>query len=168
MIGNTLGDITNMAAGGILSGEKKQASKRPLPVMSPENQRDGYVVGALCAAPAPRPSNTTAREFAEEPMPAWLRCAPSSGSGTGAAERAVMAVREALASGGMDSEWTRALAVSLRPLAGNGDIDAIDAILERHGWTGVQFSGPPDRERLLRDLQVTLRRGRARPMFGGA
>lgn len=69
-------------------------------------------------------------------------------------EAAVNAAKEALASEAMDSEWTSHLASFASKLIATGHAPSeLLSILHFHSWSGSQFSGPPDRELLLSDLQ---------------
>ena len=63
---------------------------------------------------------------------------------------AIEAVQQALCNGGMDSDWTSALAVALAQ-ASTGM--TVRRILAEHGWTGTQFHCPPNRLVLLQHLE---------------
>jgi len=64
---------------------------------------------------------------------------------------AVAAVEQIAVHEGMESAWTSALDALKEP----SNSDVVRRILERYGWTGTQFSTPPDRTKLLQDfLQV--------------
>ena len=63
---------------------------------------------------------------------------------------AIEAVQQALCNGGMDSNWTSALAVALAQ-ASTGI--TVRRILAEHGWTGTQFHCPPNRLVLLQHLE---------------
>ena len=63
---------------------------------------------------------------------------------------AIEAVQQALCNGGMDSDWTSALAVALAQ-ASTGI--TVRRILAEHGWTGTQFHCPPNRLVLLQHLE---------------
>lgn len=78
---------------------------------------------------------------------------------------AIAAVRAALSCRGMTSEWTSKLAAQ---------VDVVDSsseayeVLCSHGWNGIQFSGPPDRSRLLEDLFTGMRGCWTEAACGGA
>lgn len=78
---------------------------------------------------------------------------------------AISAVRAALSCRGVTSEWTSKLAAQ---------VDVVDSrseayeVLSSHGWNGAQFSGPPDRSRLLDDLFRGMRGCCTEAACGGA
>mmetsp|Transcript_12990 Transcript_12990/g.29473 ORF Transcript_12990/g.29473 Transcript_12990/m.29473 type:complete len:553 (+) Transcript_12990:73-1731(+) len=64
------------------------------------------------------------------------------------------ALADALKSQALESTWTSALAKKLRSLLSLGSYPELEAILKSHGWQDSQFKGPPNRERLLQDLNL--------------
>jgi hypothetical protein len=73
----------------------------------------------------------------------------------GAIEIAIEATKDAILSKGLDSEWSNQLCQRIRSIATVKG--SLEGVLAAHGWNGVQFRGPPCRQRLFDDL-CTLRR----------
>eukprot|EP00747_Dinoflagellata_sp_TGD_P212421 gnl/TRDRNA2_/TRDRNA2_85509_c0_seq3.p1 gnl/TRDRNA2_/TRDRNA2_85509_c0~~gnl/TRDRNA2_/TRDRNA2_85509_c0_seq3.p1 ORF type:complete len:366 (+),score=59.48 gnl/TRDRNA2_/TRDRNA2_85509_c0_seq3:61-1098(+) len=65
--------------------------------------------------------------------------------------QAIDEVRHMVNTNAMSSEWTSVLADLFARLSSQSS--NLRKVLDRHGWTGSQFAGPPDRQALLADLQ---------------
>lgn len=69
---------------------------------------------------------------------------------------AICAVKQTLQLHGLSSDWTSSLALRLRGASEASSV--LRRVLERHGWSRGQFTGPPDRQKLLCDLEGLYRR----------
>ena len=69
--------------------------------------------------------------------------------------QALAAVGQARQNQGMSSEWTSALVSIFKELSPRSA--KLSEILRRHNWNGSQFTSPPDRDQLYRDLLSQVR-----------
>uniref|UniRef100_A0A7S1MGI6 Uncharacterized protein n=1 Tax=Alexandrium catenella TaxID=2925 RepID=A0A7S1MGI6_ALECA len=147
-----LSDITNVVVGVNARPPSKRSPQRP--------QRPPWGEDAVPASPvralvkkqilldSPALGSPSARRQQKE----------SSGSENAMSRRSILeaainAVLDANLSTGMDSQWTSRLAARLSLL---GPDHELDCILRKHGWSGGQFSGPPNKQQFLDDLSRAL------------
>eukprot|EP00929_Paragymnodinium_shiwhaense_P017051 TRINITY_DN125943_c0_g1_i1.p2 TRINITY_DN125943_c0_g1~~TRINITY_DN125943_c0_g1_i1.p2 ORF type:complete len:220 (+),score=60.64 TRINITY_DN125943_c0_g1_i1:69-728(+) len=139
-----LGDITN--AFGERNGSKGRICG------SPQLKRKlGPELSELKTPKSPAIARRLHEEPAQDrvqPIPSPVRAQPVPS----VVDAAVQAAQEAMVSGGMESSWTSALAMKMGMLLIGRDGDDVLTVLKAHGWVGGQFSGPPDRKRLLQNL----------------
>lgn len=149
MLGPMLGDITNVAV-GVLGESPLKSPVRQRSHLSSSSPGNGSVGSPFPRSPVMQRSpmllgGGQCQSLQPQRVDRWELF-----------ERAASAVREALSSGGMDSEWTSRLATRVVALTGSqasasGGTELYNIFCD-HGWSGGQFGGPPDRELLLRDL----------------
>eukprot|EP00416_Gambierdiscus_australes_P031070 CAMPEP_0171087940 /NCGR_PEP_ID=MMETSP0766_2-20121228/20462_1 /TAXON_ID=439317 /ORGANISM="Gambierdiscus australes, Strain CAWD 149" /LENGTH=260 /DNA_ID=CAMNT_0011545679 /DNA_START=9 /DNA_END=791 /DNA_ORIENTATION=- len=174
-----LGDITNVMAGAASRPPSKlnQVSPSKLHLQSQQRERTPQCTFARDSGSSPSPARLQAKLLLGSPAAARRQQKEFGGNENAASqqsifEKAAHAVLDANLCTGMDSQWTSGLAARLSVLGG-GNSD-LEHVLKLHGWNGVQFEGPPNRQLLLRDLnkasQMSTRpvQARAKPRQGGA